>query len=122
MCRLYYTQSQTCRLSYTYKTRQEGIVKTCGQSHMRTRISRPFKRVKIIHKRNLALLNKSIIALIEKGDDASVLIIDMRVKNSIKTIGNIQDELILVDCGSVQEQFDEVIALISELEDNVAML
>ena len=89
---------------------------------MRTRISRPFKRVKIIHKRNLALLNKSIIALIEKGDDASVPVIDVKVKNSINTIGEIQDELNLVDYESVQVQFVEVNALISVIEDNIGVL
>ena len=71
-----------------------------------------------VYKKKLARLNKSIIALIEKGDDASVPVIDMKVKNSINTIGEIQDELNLVDYESVQVQFDEVI----EMSWNVMLL
>ncbi len=47
--------------------------------------------------RKLALLNKAIVALIEKGENASIPARDMKTKNSIKAIGEVQDAMNLVD-------------------------
>ncbi|MCP3667300.1 MAG: hypothetical protein GY696_33205 [Gammaproteobacteria bacterium] len=58
--------------------------------------------------------------MIEKGENASIPARDMKTKNSIKAIGDVQDAMNLVHSGSVPEQVDE--ELISVLEDNIALL
>ncbi|MCP3666909.1 MAG: hypothetical protein GY696_31185 [Gammaproteobacteria bacterium] len=70
------------------------------------------------HLRKLDPLNKAI----EKGEDASVPARDMKTKNAIKAIGDIQVAIKFGDYGSVQEQLDEVNNSISVLEDNIALL
>ncbi len=75
-----------------------------------------------MHKKELDLLNKSIVALIEMGLDASASVIDMKFKSSFNTIDIIQDRLDLEDYRSVQVQFDEVTEMISVTENNICVL
>ena len=75
-----------------------------------------------MHKKELDLLNKSIIALIEMGLDASAPVIDMKFKSSFNTIDVIQDRLDLEDYGSVLVQYDEITEMISVTENNICVL
>ena len=76
----------------------------------------------VIYKKKLTRLNNPIVALIELGGNASIPVINMKVKNSVNTMEGIQNELDIMDSEHVQVQFDEVVGLMTVLEDNVAEL
>ncbi len=76
----------------------------------------------VIYKKKLTRLNKPILALIELGGKASIPVINVKVKNSVNTMDEIQNELDIMDSESVQVMFDEVVGLMTELESNVTEL
>ena len=76
----------------------------------------------LIYKKKLTRLNKPILALIELGGSASIPVINVKVKNSVNTMGEIQNELDIMDSEPVQVLFDEVVGLMTDLEDNVTEL
>ena len=76
----------------------------------------------VIYKTKTTRLNSAVSGLIELGSRASIPVINLKVQKSVDLIEEIQNELDVMDAEPVQVMFDEIVGLMTELEDNVAEL
>ncbi|MCP3664652.1 MAG: hypothetical protein GY696_19540 [Gammaproteobacteria bacterium] len=76
----------------------------------------------VIYKKKLTRLNNPVVALIELGSKASIPVINMKVQKSVNTMEEIQNELDIMDSEPMQVMFDEIVGLMTVLEDNVTEL
>ncbi len=73
----------------------------------------------VIYKTKTTRLNSAVSGLIELGSKASIPVINLKVQKSVDLIEEIQNELDVMDSTPVQEMYDEIAGLVTELESNV---